>query len=83
MLGLPEQEELIRVDGAPPDNGVPKYLIKSAEWAGWPSERSEHDDDDDDDDDLDEDDEEDICLIDLGEAFPHDDIPEKLAQPSG
>jgi len=76
FLGPPELEELIRVDGAPLEKGVPKYLVKTVEWAGWPSE-------DDDDCDYDEDEEDDIRLIDLGEAFPRDVIPQKLAQPSG
>jgi len=74
-LGLPELEELVRLDGAPLEQGVPTYLVKSARWDGWPNDLYE----DYDSDDLPDD----ICLIDLGEAFPHDVVPEILAQPSG
>jgi serine/threonine-protein kinase SRPK3 len=67
VLGLPKSEELIRLDGKPLGEGIPSRLVKSVEWIGWP------DDDDDDDDD--------IRIIDLGEAFTQDTVPEKLAQP--
>lgn len=70
MLGRPEVEEVMRVDGRPLGAGVPCQLIKSTEWVGWPN-------DDDDDDD------EEIRLIDLGESFTRDTIPERLAQPRG
>lgn len=69
ILGLPESEELIRLDGEPLGEGIPKQLIKSSQWVGWPDEDDEDDDD--------------IRVIDLGEAFYKDAVPKRLAQPSG
>jgi len=69
VLGPSGTEEVIRVDGRPLGEGVPRQLIKSTEWIGWPYEDDEED--------------EDIRLIDLGEAFIRERIPEKLAQPGG
>ena len=69
VLGLPESEELIRLDGESLGEGIPNQLVKSVEWTGWPDE--------------DDEDDEDIRIIDLGEAFTQDAIPEKLAQPGG
>ena len=43
-------------------------MVKSAEWDGWPDE---------------DEDEEDIRIIDLGEAFLQNAVPERLAQPGG
>ena len=57
------------MDGEPLALGVPRQLIKSTEWTGWPYENDEGDGD--------------IRLIDLGEAFTRDNVPEKLAQPPG
>ena len=57
------------MDGKPIGEGIPVQLIKSAEWVGWPDE--------------DDDDDEDIRLIDLGEAFSQDAVPERLPQPGG
>lgn len=69
MLGPPESEDLIRLDGASLGDSIPSQLVKSAEWAGWPDE--------------DDEDDEDIRIIDLGEAFPLDTSPERVAQPGG
>ena len=69
ILGLPESEDLIRLDGEPLGEGIPKQLVKSAEWVGWPDEDDEDDDD--------------IRVIDLGEAFFQDAVPKRLAQPGG
>ena len=69
ILGPSESEEVIRVDGKPLGEGVPRQIVKSTEWTGWPYE--------------DDDDDEDVRLIDLGEAFTREDIPENLAQPGG
>ena len=69
VLGLPESEELIRLDGESLGEGIPNQLVKSAEWVGWP--------------DGDDEDDEDIRIIDLGEAFIQDAVPERLAQPGG
>jgi len=69
VLGLPESEELVRLDGECLGEGVPNQLVKSAEWVGWPDE--------------DDEDDEDIRIIDLGEAFIQDAVPERLAQPGG
>lgn len=57
------------MDGKPLGEGVPRQIVKSTEWTGWPYE--------------DDDDDEDVRLIDLGEAFTREDIPENLAQPGG
>lgn len=69
ILGIPESEELIRLDGASLGKGIPNQLVKSVEWVGWPDE--------------DDEDDEDIRVIDLGEASPQDALPERLAQPRG
>ena len=68
-LGHPEPEDLIRLDGEPLGPGIPIQIVESARWTGWPL--------DDDEDD------ENIRVIDLGEAFNQDTVPEKLAQPGG
>jgi len=57
------------LDGEPLRDGIPKRLIKSAEWVGWPDEDDEGD--------------EDIRVIDLGEAFLQNAVPQRLAQPGG
>ena len=67
MLGLPKSKELIRLDGESLGEGIPNQLVKSVEWVGWPDE--------------DDEDDEDIRVIDLGEAFTQDAVPERLAQP--
>lgn len=67
VLGPLESEKVAREDGEPLGKGVPNQLVQSAGWVGWP-------------DDKDEDDE-DIRIIDLGEGFIQEDVPEKLAQP--
>ena len=67
MLGLPKSKELIRLDGESLGEGIPNQLVKSVEWVGWPDE--------------DDEDDEDIRVIDLGEAFVQDAVPERLSQP--
>lgn len=66
MLGDSKTDALVRLDGEPLGQGVPSYLVKSAEWIGWPA--------DDDDDD------EEVRIIGLGQVFHHSTVPEKLAQ---
>ena len=68
-LGSSDLEELTRSDGEPLEQGIPTQLVQSALWTGWPLDNEEDD--------------ENIRLIDLGEAFNQDTIPEKLAQPKG
>lgn len=41
FLGLPEIEALTRVDGTPLENGLPKQLVKAAEWVEWIDEDDE------------------------------------------
>ena len=67
VLGSPDAEELTRLDGEPLGQGIPTQLVESTRWTGWPL----NDDEDD----------ENIRIIDLGEAFTKDTVPEKLAQP--
>jgi serine/threonine-protein kinase SRPK3 len=69
ILGPPESESVTRVDARALEEGVPRHLVKTTEWTGWP--------DDDDDED------ENIRLIDLGEAFTRENMPAELAQPGG
>ena len=68
MLGLPRTEQLVRVDGKPLAPGVPEQLIKKTLWESWINE-----------DDL----KGDVRLIGLGQAFPFDKPPAKLAEPAG
>lgn len=35
VLGAPESEELTRLDGDQLSDGLPKTLVKAAEWADW------------------------------------------------
>ncbi|GAB7342877.1 hypothetical protein MBLNU457_g0998t1 [Dothideomycetes sp. NU457] len=67
QLGQPETEDLIRNDGEALGSNLPAQLVKSTNWNEFPDDR--------DADDVD------VRLIDLGEAFAHDAIPEELAQP--
>lgn len=67
ILGPLESEAVTREDGKPLGKGVPSQLVRSAQWYGWPDDKYEDD--------------EDIRIIDLGEAFVQDAVPEKLAQP--
>ena len=67
VLGSPDAEELTRLDGGALGQGIPMQLVESTGWVGWPL----NDDEDD----------ENIRIIDLGEAFTQDTVPEKLAQP--
>ena len=67
MLGVPESEGIVRIDGEPLGSGIPIQLIKRAAWIEWPDEEGEEDDD--------------IRVIDVGEAFSQNAVPEKLAQP--
>ncbi|MCJ1263439.1 hypothetical protein MMC22_003309 [Lobaria immixta] len=67
ILGPLKTKNLAREDGEPLGKGVPNQLVKSASWVGWPDDKDEDDDD--------------IRIIDLGEGFIKDDVPEKLAQP--
>ena len=69
VLGQPDTEELYTLDGEPLGKGVPKQMVRLAEWIGWP-----HDDDELDDN---------ICVIDFGESFDFDNKPKQLAQPAG
>ncbi|KAB8205792.1 kinase-like domain-containing protein [Aspergillus parasiticus] len=41
VLGTPEIEPLVRVDGAPLQNGLPTRLVKAAEWVEWVDEDDE------------------------------------------
>lgn len=67
VLGLPESEELIRLDGEPLGKGIPNRLVKLVEWISWPDE--------------DDKDNEDTRVMNLGEVFSQDAVPERLAQP--
>lgn len=40
-LGKLETAELLRVDGSPPDDYLPKQLVGAAEWDGWIDEDEE------------------------------------------
>lgn len=68
MLGSAKSEDIIRLDGKPLGDGVPTQLVKSAEWIGWPDE--------------DDEDDQNIRVIDLGEAFFQNAVPDKIAQPA-
>lgn len=68
-LGPPNPEKLARLDGKPLEPGIPSQLVESALWTGWPL-------DDEEDDDY-------IRIIDLGEAFDNNAVPQTLAQPRG
>ncbi|PIG87534.1 hypothetical protein AARAC_003895 [Aspergillus arachidicola] len=41
VLGTPEIELLVRVDGAPLQNGLPTQRVKAAEWVEWVDEDDE------------------------------------------
>lgn len=41
VLGLPETEELVRLHGKPLDKGLPKHMVKAAEWDEWVDEDEE------------------------------------------
>lgn len=41
VLGTPEWEELVRLDGEPLAKGLPKHLVKAAEWDDWVDEDEE------------------------------------------
>jgi serine/threonine-protein kinase SRPK3 len=41
VLGNPESEELVRLDGKALDMGLPRYLVKAAEWDDWIDEDDE------------------------------------------
>lgn len=71
-LGSPDAEELTRLDGKPLGRGIPKQLVESTQWPGWPLDEEDEDEYDDDDN---------IRVIDFGEAFTQDTAPDKLAQP--
>lgn len=66
VIGSPQTEPLVRLDGKPLAPGMPEQLVQKTMWEDW----------------IDED-EEDVRLIDLGEAFPLDKPPAKLAEPGG
>ena len=42
VLGGPETEELIRLDGKPLKNSLPKQLVKTAGWDNWTDEDEEN-----------------------------------------
>lgn len=41
FLGFPEIEALARLDNMPLENGLPKQLVKAAEWVEWIEEDDE------------------------------------------
>jgi serine/threonine-protein kinase SRPK3 len=41
VLGFPETESLVRLDGKPLDQGLPQQLIKVASWRNWFEENDE------------------------------------------
>lgn len=41
ILGAPESEDLVRVDGQPLTPGVPRQLVKAAGWDNWIDEDDE------------------------------------------
>ncbi len=42
FLGFPETEALSRIDGTPLETGLPKQLVKAAEWVDWIDEDDEN-----------------------------------------
>jgi hypothetical protein len=38
ILGTPQIENLVRLDGKPLDKALPKYLVEAAEWSHWVDE---------------------------------------------
>lgn len=67
QLGQPETEDLIRKDGEALGSNLPAQFVKSTNWNEFPDDRDAEDVD--------------VRLIDLGEAFAYDAVPERLAQP--
>jgi serine/threonine-protein kinase SRPK3 len=57
------------LDGKCLGEGIPHQLVRSVEWVGWPDE--------------DDEDDENVRVVDLGEVFPQNAVPERLAQPGG
>ncbi|RFU28879.1 hypothetical protein B7463_g7462, partial [Scytalidium lignicola] len=41
VLGTPEIDKFIRIDGKPLDKGLPTYLVESARWTDWLDESEE------------------------------------------
>ncbi|WPH02726.1 Hypothetical protein R9X50_00559400 [Acrodontium crateriforme] len=85
ILGEPETECLVRLDGSDLGRSVPSYLVQSVQWPGWPDgdmESNSEGDSDSDDEDGDPMFEE-IRLIDLSEAFAKDIKSVQVAQPRG
>lgn len=41
VIGIPETEDLIRIDGQPLEPGVPKQLVERADWSNWVDEDEE------------------------------------------
>lgn len=41
VLGAPESEELVRIDGKPLDDGLPSHIIKATNWDHWIDEDDE------------------------------------------
>lgn len=41
VIGSPEIEPLVRIDGMPLENGLPTQLVKAAEWVDWIDEDDE------------------------------------------
>ncbi|KAH6689921.1 kinase-like domain-containing protein [Leptodontidium sp. MPI-SDFR-AT-0119] len=41
VIGLPESENLVRIDGQPLGPGVPKQLVRKADWDNWIDEDDE------------------------------------------
>jgi hypothetical protein len=38
ILGTPQIENSVRLDGKPLDKALPKYLVEAAEWSHWADE---------------------------------------------
>jgi hypothetical protein len=42
VLGTPESEELVRLDGKALNMGLPRFVVKAAEWDDWIDEDDEN-----------------------------------------
>jgi hypothetical protein len=71
VLGRPELAEVVRQDGEGLGEGVPERLVKPINWDGWlkDKENGQYDEDF-----------HNVRVINLGEAFSQDAIPETLNQ---
>lgn len=41
VIGAPSVQNVTRIDGNPLADGIPRYLVRSATWAGWVNEYDE------------------------------------------